>query len=238
MDDAAEVLLETEPDALDLTVRRGGADEVAAGPATTASSQPDAPEMLDFYAQRSEIFLDVFLLTDDEPQLLAGGDGLEPDRSEPASRALLDDLRSDEGMGGLPHEMWLTYLRLDTPAAAAAGVDGEVLGPGVVTVDTDLRHSRFEPAELRVRAGTVVRFEVDNLAPIHHELIVGPPEAHATHAEGAHHRHPPVSGELSLGSLEDGMTFYELDEPGTVVMACHLPGHVEHGMVGSVEVVP
>ena len=123
-------------------------------------------------------------------------------------------------------------------ASATAGAQGAVLGPGVVTVEMDLRHSRFEPAELRVRAGTVVRFEVDNLDPIHHELIVGPPEVHAAHAEGAHHVHPPIPGELSLGPLEDGMTFYEFDEPGTVAMACHLPGHVEHGMVGSVEVVP
>jgi uncharacterized cupredoxin-like copper-binding protein len=123
-------------------------------------------------------------------------------------------------------------------AVASASAGAEILGPGVVTVEMELRHSRFEPAELRVRAGTVVRFEVDNLDPIHHELIVGPPEVHATHAEGSHHLHPPIPGELSLGPLEDGMTFFEFDEPGTVVMACHLPGHVEHGMVGSVEVVP
>lgn len=121
--------------------------------------------------------------------------------------------------------------------ASAAASDDEILGPGVVTVEMELRHSRFEPSELRVRAGTVVRFEVDNLDPIHHELIVGPPEVHATHAAGAHHLHPPIPGELSVGPLEDGMTFYEFDEPGTVAMACHLPGHVEHGMVGSVEVV-
>jgi uncharacterized cupredoxin-like copper-binding protein len=123
-------------------------------------------------------------------------------------------------------------------AAATEAAGDETLGPGVVTVEMDLRHSRFEPAELQVRTGTVVRFEVDNLDPIHHELIVGPPEVHATHTEGSHHLHPPIPGELSLGPLEDGMTFYEFDEPGTVVMACHLPGHVAHGMVGSVEVVP
>ena len=34
------------------------------------------------------------------------------------------------------------------------------------------------------------------------------------------------------------MTFYEFDEPGTVVYACHLPGHVAYGMTGIIEVVP
>lgn len=128
----------------------------------------------------------------------------------------------------------LTGIGQAVASVTAAG--DEVLGPGVVTVEMDLRHSRFEPAELRVRAGTVVRFEVDNRDPIHHELIVGPPEVHATHAEGADHLHPPIPGELSLGPLEDGMTFYEFDEPGTVRMACHLPGHVDYGMVGRIEV--
>ena len=54
----AEVLMEVTIDALDITVLRGGAQEVG----TWATDHgfrlpPDAPEVLDFYAQRSEIFL-------------------------------------------------------------------------------------------------------------------------------------------------------------------------------------
>ena len=45
---------------------------------------------------------DVFLLTDDEPELLAGGTGLTLERSEPANDLLLDDLRSDVGMEWVP----------------------------------------------------------------------------------------------------------------------------------------
>jgi hypothetical protein len=59
---------------------------------------------------------DVFLLTDDEPDLLAGGPGLALERSEPASRSLLDDLRSDVGMEWVPEEMWFTYLAVDAEA--------------------------------------------------------------------------------------------------------------------------
>jgi Uncharacterized protein conserved in bacteria (DUF2330) len=55
---------------------------------------------------------DVFLLTDAEPALLAGP-GLRLERSEPASGSLLDDLRADRGMGWVPHDMWLTYLKAD-----------------------------------------------------------------------------------------------------------------------------
>jgi hypothetical protein len=163
----AEVLLEVEIDALDITVLRGGGDAVGEWAVDNGFLlTPDAPEVLDFYARRSPVFMaarfdaeraaeldqqagdstpimatiptddpwvplrilglgaaeddrieaDVFLLTEDEPELLAGGPGLTLSRSEQASDALLDDLRSDVGMEWVPEEMWLTYLQLDTPA--------------------------------------------------------------------------------------------------------------------------
>ena len=149
----AEVLLEVEIDALDITVLRGGGDEVGAWAVEHGFFlTPDAPEILDFYAQRSPVFMaarfnaeraaelaqepgdstpimatiptddpwvpirilglgaegetrieaDVFLLTPDQPDLLAGGTGMTLDRSEPATSFLLDDLRSDVGMEWLP----------------------------------------------------------------------------------------------------------------------------------------
>jgi hypothetical protein len=54
----ADVILETKIDALDITVLRGGAQEVGQW-ATDHGFRlpPDAPEVLDFYAQRSPIFL-------------------------------------------------------------------------------------------------------------------------------------------------------------------------------------
>ncbi|HEU4868607.1 MAG TPA: DUF2330 domain-containing protein [Actinomycetota bacterium] len=56
--DSAEVLLETTIDALDITILKGGGDEVG----TWAKDNgfllaPDAPEVLDFYADRSPIFM-------------------------------------------------------------------------------------------------------------------------------------------------------------------------------------
>ena len=60
---------------------------------------------------------DVFLLTDEEPDLLAGGPGLSLDRSEPADDLLLDDLRSDVGMEWVPQDMWFSYLQVEADAA-------------------------------------------------------------------------------------------------------------------------
>ena len=57
-EDSAQVILQTRVDALDLTVLKGGAREVAVW-ATDHGFRlsPDAPEILDFYARRSPIFL-------------------------------------------------------------------------------------------------------------------------------------------------------------------------------------
>jgi hypothetical protein len=163
----AEVLLQTEIDALDITILRGGGDEVGRWARDNGFFlSPDAPEVLEFYAERSEIFMaarfdaaraadlgqtagqgtpimltiptdapwvplrilslglessrvvaaDVFLLTDEEPKLLAGGPGLRLERSEAASPGLLADLRSDDGMAWVPDSMWFTYLQVDAPA--------------------------------------------------------------------------------------------------------------------------
>jgi hypothetical protein len=66
---------------------------------------------------RTEIVdADVFVLTDEKPKFLAGGPGLQLERSEPASSTLLADLRSDKEMGWVPDEMWFTYMRLNVPA--------------------------------------------------------------------------------------------------------------------------
>lgn len=56
--ESAEVLMEVTIDALDLTVLRGGADEVGRWASDHGFRlPPDAPEVLDFYASRSPIFL-------------------------------------------------------------------------------------------------------------------------------------------------------------------------------------
>jgi uncharacterized protein DUF2330 len=56
--DEAEVLMQVRIDALDVTVLRGGADEVGRWAKTNGFRlPPDAPEVLEFYAERSPIFL-------------------------------------------------------------------------------------------------------------------------------------------------------------------------------------
>jgi hypothetical protein len=171
--DQVDVILQTQVDALDITILKGGGNAVGKWAVDHGFLlTPDAPAMLDFYSRRSPIFMaarfdasraralgqnsgdgtpimltipvrepwvplhilslgldkskivdaDVFLLTDHQPELLAGGPGLSLQRNEQASPPLLDDLRSDKGMSWVPPEMWFTYLRLGV-AAGQLGYD-------------------------------------------------------------------------------------------------------------------
>ena len=163
----AQVLYQTKIDALDITILKGGGEDVGKWAVDHGFLlTPDAPAMLDFYGRRSPIFMaarfdasraralgqnngdgtpimltipvkepwvplhilslgldkaavvqaDVFLLTDRQPKLLAGGTGLSVLRNDNASATLLTDLRSDKGMSWVPQQMWFTYLKLDVPA--------------------------------------------------------------------------------------------------------------------------
>ncbi|MBW3590836.1 MAG: DUF2330 domain-containing protein [Actinobacteria bacterium] len=167
--ESAEVILETTIDALEITVVKGGGDEVGRWAKENGFNlPPDAPEVLDFYAERSPIFMaarfdaeaarergqnvgegtpihlsiptdnpwvplrilalgkqpqeqiqaDVYLLTEGEPQLSPLTSGVQVAQSRPASKGLVSDLASDRGMDWIPKQgMWLSYLRVDAPAA-------------------------------------------------------------------------------------------------------------------------
>lgn len=112
------------------------------------------------------------------------------------------------------------------------------LGPDDVTVRIGAHYTTFEPDHLTVLEGTRVRFLLVNADPIHHELITGGPAVHARHARGTEAEHPAIPGEVSVGPNDTAITTFTFDEPGTYEFACHLPGHYEYGMHGTIEVVP
>ena len=135
-------------------------------------------------------------------------------------------------------------VALLSAGALASGPDGvsdrsgaDVLGPGPVTVKIHIRDSHFSVAQLRVHPHTTVQFVIVNHDPIGHEFIIGDASVHARHANGHEASHPPVPGEVSIPPLETGVTTFELHDPGRVEFACHLPGHLQYGMIGWVVVV-
>ena len=113
------------------------------------------------------------------------------------------------------------------------------LGPGAVTVTLTIHHSHFSPDHISVRPGTTVRFVVNNLDPIGHELIVGDAEVHRRHEAGTEPVHPPRPGEISVPAQTTAETTFRFEATNgdPVVYACHLPGHFRYGMTGEVSIV-
>lgn len=94
-------------------------------------------------------------------------------------------------------------------------------------------YSHFEPTSVTVQAGVPVRITLRNDDPIDHEWIVGPPAVHEIHRHGteAVHEHRPT--EVTVPALSSRVTTITFDEPGTYAYICHLPGHEEYGMTGT-----
>ena len=89
-----------------------------------------------------------------------------------------------------------------------------------------------------VAGGTTVRIIVRNTDPIDHELIVGDQAVQDRHELGTEAKHGARPGEISVPAHSAAATQIQLDQPGTYVFACHLPGHFAYGMHGTITVLP
>jgi uncharacterized cupredoxin-like copper-binding protein len=108
------------------------------------------------------------------------------------------------------------------------------------TVVVTMRHSRFQPAVVRVAPGERVRFVLRNTDPIDHEFILGDDAVQRRHEQGRErHHHGEVPGERSVAAGQEAATTYAFPaglDTRALEFACHLPGHHAYGMHGSVRV--
>lgn len=108
------------------------------------------------------------------------------------------------------------------------------------TIEVTMADSmRFTPDEIKVKAGETIRFFVKNTGKIPHEMVVGTADELKEHAEemrkmpGMQHAEPNM---IALKPGQRGSIVWQFDKPGTVDFACLVPGHMEAGMVGKIEV--
>ena len=108
------------------------------------------------------------------------------------------------------------------------------------TVEVTMHDSmRFDPAELKFKAGETVRFRVHNMGKIRHEMVLGSRKEIEEHAEmmrrmpAMEHSDPNM---ISLAPGEHGELVWQFDQPGSFDFACLVPGHLEAGMTGRIEV--
>ena len=110
------------------------------------------------------------------------------------------------------------------------------------TVRVDMSDQmRFTPAELTVKRGEVVRFEIKNSGKIMHEMVLGTMEDLKAHAE-AMRKHPEMEHDephmAHVAPGKTGVMGWQFTKAGEFFYGCLIPGHFEAGMIGKVKVTP
>ena len=106
----------------------------------------------------------------------------------------------------------------------------------VKTVHLTAHHSHWSASHLTVPAATRIRIIVRNDDPIDHEFIIGDQGVQDRHERGTEARHPPRPGEISVPAGSTVETTVWFPAPTTLLYGCHLPGHWDYGMHGTVTV--
>lgn len=104
------------------------------------------------------------------------------------------------------------------------------------TVRVEINHSRFEPDELRFEAGQEVTFVIHNGDPIDHEFILGDRAVQDRHELGNEAHNGSIPTEVSVPAGETVETTVTFNEPGELILGCHLPRHYAYGMKAKVTV--
>lgn len=96
----------------------------------------------------------------------------------------------------------------------------------------------FEPGSIRVEAGEVVTFVVTNPGRVPHEFVLGDEEYQEEHEEMMQGGHEMEHGDnaVELPPGETAELTWRFADAGEVLFACHVAGHYEGGMVGTITV--
>ena len=123
---------------------------------------------------------------------------------------------------------------------------GAVTSLNAMTVDrvVEIRMSddmRFSPNTLNIQTGETIRFLVHNDGKTLHEMVLGSEAEILDHAKSmqsdAHHAHSHAGGvavQVAPGGSKE--LIVQFTQPGSIQMACLVPGHYEAGMRGSINV--
>jgi uncharacterized cupredoxin-like copper-binding protein len=130
---------------------------------------------------------------------------------------------------------------MNVARAAVALLLGAVLlpacsssGPRAITIDMRLSH--YTPAALNVRKGETVRFTLVNDDPITHEFIIGDAAVQQAHERAPDEDHNGKPGQATVKPGERRAITYTFTTPGTLLFACHRPGHYAYGMSGTIKI--
>jgi uncharacterized cupredoxin-like copper-binding protein len=139
----------------------------------------------------------------------------------------------------------LLLLAMACGGTAAPKANTEVtVTPSVITggtVQVAMREFSFAPSSFTVKVGSTVDFVFTNRGAVEHEAVIG------DMAFQDEHEKEMAEGGMQMGSGEpeveaepgEAKTLtYTFDQPGTLIIGCHVEGHWASGMKATITVVP
>ncbi len=151
-------------------------------------------------------------------------------------------------------------LALAIAAAAAACATGPAATPPIRAgtpaapreVNVILRDYTFVPTPIDLVPGETVRFFVINGGMVAHEFVLGPQDVQDAWARADAAATPPIFGatpppasvppgtggvRILLDSGRSATFLYRVPTDAPPLLECHVPGHLERGMVGAIRFV-
>jgi uncharacterized cupredoxin-like copper-binding protein len=97
----------------------------------------------------------------------------------------------------------------------------------------------YDPTEIEVTTGEIVRFRVANKGNVLHEFLIGSPEQHQEHeeqmSEGNEHRaHESALDGVSVEPGDETAFTFVVPNKTELIFGCHEPGHFAQGMKGNI----
>lgn len=136
----------------------------------------------------------------------------------------------------------------DMPMASGDLAGGFAWGEPAEAAEADrvveinmLDELRFEPDAVEVSVGETVTFHVTNAGQLSHDFTLGDEETQNKHdaemAEGGMSgTGPDEPNVMTLDGGEQGELTWRFTAPATILFGCHVPGHYDAGMVGTLTI--
>ena len=129
---------------------------------------------------------------------------------------------------------WLPFIPAAAAVLLAGGCGGSAGANGGATIP--IHYSHYTNELVTARVGQPITITIRNDDPIEHEWIVGTEAVHERHRTGTEPYHGTIPTEVTIPALSTRVTTVTFREPGDYQYICHLPGHEQYGMVGTVHV--
>lgn len=150
-----------------------------------------------------------------------------------------DDLRSDPGDMPSGHMTESPGQHMGDAGSMMGGIARPIDAQDaarVVAVEA-LDELAFDPSVIDVAVGDTIAFEVTNTGAATHEFMLAPTAMQDQHGEemaGSGHMMTDAAHAVSLTPGETKTVAMRFVGEGTLEYGCHVPGHYEGGMVGTV----